>query len=131
MSNLEMVELKNKISDFTDLEAWKKSHQLVLEIYKTTKEFPKEEKYGVIDQLRRAASSVTANIAEGFARYHFNDKSKFYYQARGSAAEVKNFLLLAKDLDFIKPENCDYLCDKTNEIRQLINGLIRSIDNQK
>lgn len=126
-----MSNLKNKISDFTDLETWKKGHQLTLEIYRTTKDFPKEEKYGVIDQLRRAASSITANIAEGFARYHFNDKTRFYYQARGSAAEVKNFLLLARDLGYINLEKCEYLCAKADEARQLINGLIRSIENQK
>lgn len=126
-----MSNLENKINDFTDLEAWKRGHDLVLEIYKVTKDFPKEEKYGVIDQLRRAASSITANIAEGFARYHFNDKARFYYQARGSAAEVKNFLLLAKDLNFTNQENCNYLCDKTDKVRQLINGLIRSIESQK
>ena len=119
------------IKDFEDLEAWKKGHQLVLEIYKITKEFPKEEKFGIIDQLRRAASSVTANIAEGFARYHFSDKSRFYYQARGSASEVKNFLLLAKDLNYFKSEECGTLIEKIDETRRLINGLIKSIQNQK
>lgn len=67
------------IREFYDLDAWRKAHQLVLEVYKITKDFPKEEKFGITDQLRRAASSVTANIAEGFGRYHFNDKIRFYY----------------------------------------------------
>lgn len=66
--------MDNKIKNFDDLDAWKKGHQLILKIYKITKDFPKEEKFGIIDQLRRASSSITANIAEGFARYHFNDK---------------------------------------------------------
>lgn len=126
-----MSNSESKINDFSDLEAWKKGHQLVLEIYKTIKDFPREERYGVVDQLRRAVSSITANIAEGFARYHFNDKIRFYYQSRGSAAEVKNFLLLAKDLDYINSDTCNKLEEKVSEVRRLINGLIKSIENQK
>jgi four helix bundle protein len=120
--------LDNEIKQFYDLEAWKKGHELVLAIYNITKDFPKEELYGIVSQLRRAASSVTANIAEGFARYHFKDKVRFYYQARGSVAEVQNFLLLAKDLEFIAHEQCKELGEKANEAGRLINGLIRSIN---
>ena len=123
--------MEGKIKDFDDLEAWKKGHQLVLEIYKITKGFPKEEKFGVIDQLRRAVSSITANIAEGFSRYHFNDKSRFYYQSRGSVSEVKNFILLSKDLGYIDQQKCENLVAMTIEVQRLINGLIRSIGNQK
>ena len=119
------------IKNFYDLEAWQKGHLLVLEIYKITKNFPKEELFGIISQLKRAASSVTANIAEGFERYHFKDKVRFYYQARGSVAEVQNFLLLAKDLNFIDLETCKELGEKANEARRLINGLINSIEKQK
>lgn len=119
------------IKEFYELDAWKKGHELVLEIYKITKDFPKEEKFGITDQLRRAASSTTANIAEGFERYHFNDKIKFYYQSRGSVAEVQNFLLLSRDLEYIDSKKCEELIKETNDIRQLINGLIRSIENQK
>jgi len=121
----------NKIKKFYELDAWKKGHELVLEIYRLTKGFPKEEIYGIVSQLRRAASSITANIAEGFARYHFKDKIRFYYQARGSVAEVQNFLLLAKDLEFVDLENCKEMGERANEISQLINGLIRSIEKQK
>lgn len=119
------------IRSFYDLDAWKKGHLLALEIYKITKEFPKEELYGIVSQLRRAASSITANIAEGFARYHFKDKVRFYYNARGSVAEVQDFLLLAKDLKYINLENCKSLGEKANEVGKLINGLIKSIENQK
>lgn len=123
--------MEGKIKDFDDLEAWKKGHELVLEIYKITKEFPREEKFGIIDQLRRAVSSITANIAEGFSRYHFNDKSRFYYQSRGSASEVKNFILLAKDLSYLDLKTSENLIEMTNTTQRLINGLIRSIGNQK
>lgn len=122
--------MNKSIRNFYGLEAWKKGHLLVLNIYKITKNFPKEEIYGIVSQLRRASSSITANIAEGFARYHFKDKAKFYYNARGSVAEVQNFLLLAKDLSYIDLKICKELEEKANEASKLINGLIRSTKKQ-
>ena len=71
--------MEKQIRNFRDLDAWKKAHDLTIDVYKITEKFPKEELYGIISQLRRAASSVGANIAEGFARYHFKDKVRFYY----------------------------------------------------
>lgn len=123
--------MEKEIKNFYDLEAWQKGHSLVLEVYKITKIFPEEEKFGIISQIRRAAASITANIAEGFARFHFNDKVKFYINARGSAAEVQNFLLLAKDLGFISLDICNNLGTMAAEVRKLINGLIRSIEGQQ
>lgn len=120
----------DKINNFYDLNAWKSGHNLTLEIYKITNNFPKEEIYGVTSQLRRASSSIMANIAEGFQRYYFKDKIRFYYQARVSTAEVQNFLILAKDLNFISMEICKKLGENANQTRQLINGLIRSTINQ-
>lgn len=122
-----MEEIKN----FYNLEAWKQGHSLVLEIYKITKNFPEEERFGITSQIRRAASSITANIAEGFARFHFKDKVRFYYQSRGSIAEVQNFLLLARDLGFVSSKVYGDMGEKANQTRQLVNGLIRSIDNQE
>lgn len=122
--------MENKIRNFYELDAWKKGHILVLEIYKITKAFPKEELYGIVSQLRRAASSITANIAEGFARYHFKDKIRFYYNSRGSVAEVQNFLLLARDLKYIDLKICKELGEQANNVSRPINGLIKSIDNQ-
>lgn len=80
--------MKVSISDFYNLDAWKAGHILALGIYDTSKNFPKEEMFGITSQIRRASFSVTANIAEGFARYHFKDKIRFYHNARGSIAEV-------------------------------------------
>ncbi len=120
----------SNIKNFYDLDAWQQGHQLVLMIYQITKTFPKEEMYGVTSQLRRAASSITANIAEGFARYHFKDKIKFYYQARGSVAETQNFLFLTRDLGYISSEQFQTIGSKTKDVYQLINGLIRSTENQ-
>jgi four helix bundle protein len=120
-----------KIKDFYDLDAWEKANKLALEIYKVTKRFPRDELYGITSQLRRAASSITANIAEGFNRYHFNDKIRFYYNARGSISETQSFLFLSRDLAYLKSEDFNGILVKTKEVGMLINGLIRSIERQK
>ncbi len=119
------------IKNFYDLDAWQRGNSFVLRIYNITKSFPKEELFGLVGQLKRAASSITANIAEGFERYHFKDKARFYYQARGSVAEAQNFLLLARSLHYIKEEECNTLLKEADDLRKLINGLIRSIEKQK
>jgi four helix bundle protein len=85
---------QSSIKHFYDLNVWKEFNRLSVEIYKTTENFPNNEKYGITNQLRRASSSVGANIAEGFGRFHYKDKIKFYYNARGSVCEVQNFLFL-------------------------------------
>jgi len=77
----------NKIKSFIDLNAYKEAHKLVLMIYQVTKEFPKEERYGLIDQMRRAAVSITSNIAEGFSRKTIKDKYQFYTLAQSSLIE--------------------------------------------
>jgi len=120
-----------KISDFYQLDAWKEGHKLALLIYKETKSFPKEEKYGVTDQLRRAVSSITANITEGFGRYHYADKIRFYYQARGSVKEVQNFIFLAKDLGYLIEDIAKKIWLQSQRSEKLINGLIRSVEKQK
>jgi len=120
----------SSIKNFYDLDAWKEGHLLTLNIYKITKNFPADELYGIVSQIRRAASSITANIAEGFARYHYKDKVKFYYNSRGSVAEVQNFLILARDLNYVNVKTCEELEVLADNVAKLINGLIRSIENQ-
>ena len=120
-----------KINDFYELDAWKESRKLVIELYKQTAKFPKDEKYGISDQLRRATSSVTANIAEGFGRYHYKDKVKFYYNARGSIKEVQNFIFLAKDLGYLSGNESKQIWEATKDCERLINGLIKSANSQK
>lgn len=115
-----------KIKDFTDLIAWQKAHELVLKIYKITLDFPKTEIYGLTSQTRRAATSITANIAEGFSRWHYGDRIKFYYNARGSLSEVLNFIITAKDLKFISVKTYEETIIMIKETEQILNGLIRS-----
>jgi len=119
------------IKDFYDLDAWKKAHEFSLAVYRITKKFPTEERYGMTSQLRRAVTSVGANIAEGFSRYHFNDKVRFYHNARGSISETQNFLFLAKDIGCLNDGAFESLFRQSKDIAMLINGLIRSIDRQR
>lgn len=120
-----------KIDDFYDLDSWKESQKLVILVYGILKKFPIEEKFGICDQLRRASSSITANIAEGFGRFHFSDKIRFYYQARGSVKEVQNFILLAKDLKYLADEICKQVWGQSKISEKLINGLIKSAERHK
>ena len=116
----------NKIQSFTDLIVWQKAHRFVVEIYKLTKSFPKEERYSLVDQLRRASVSITSNISEGFYRRTSVDKSHFYYISLGSLAEIQNQLIISRDLNYINNELFQILGKKSVEIHKLINGLIKS-----
>ena len=116
----------NKIQSFTDLIVWQKAHRFVLQIYKLTKDFPKDEKYSLIDQLRRASISITSNISEGFYRRTAIDKSHFYYMSLGSLAEIQNQLILARDLGYFSNDVFQVIGKESVEIHKLINGLIRS-----
>ncbi|MCG2701400.1 MAG: four helix bundle protein [Candidatus Falkowbacteria bacterium] len=116
----------NPIKHFVHLNAWQKNHQLVLKIYRLTKKFPKDELYGMVSQTRRAVSSITANIAEGFGRFHYNDKIRFYTIARGSSAEVQNFLIIAKDLSYITEDEFNEIKVISFEGYKLICGLMQS-----
>lgn len=114
-----------KIQSFTDLNTWKEGHKLVITIYKITKTFPKEETYSIIDQMRRASSSVTANIAEGFGRQTYKEKLQFYYMAQGSLTELKNFILIAKDVKYLEDGDFNNLSEQANLTHQLLQGLIQ------
>src|SRR5580704_6230415 len=88
------------IRNFRDLTVWQKAHQFVLMVYHLTRTFPNDEKFGLTSQMRRAAVSTAANIAEGFVRFGKQDKLRFYNIAQGSLEETKYYLILAKDLGY-------------------------------
>lgn len=113
-----------KIKTFTDLKAWQEEHKLVIMIYKITKKFPKEEIFGLISQMQRAAVSITSNIAEGFGRQTYKEKVHFYYQAHGSLTELKNQILIAKDIKYLLKEDFDELVYQINIAHKLLQGLI-------
>jgi four helix bundle protein len=116
-----------KIQRFTDLKAWQEGHKLVLEVYKTTKNFPEEEKFGLTSQMRRCAVSITSNLAEGFSKYSIKDKIKFYNTSQGSLTELQNQLIIAKDVEYLPLNDFEEAFQKTDIVNKLINGLIRSI----
>ena len=89
------------IKSFTDLNAWKEGHVLVLMVYKLTRIFPVDQRYELTSQIQRAVVSITSNIAEGFARHSNRENIQFYYMSLGSLTEVQNQLLIARDLGFI------------------------------
>lgn len=120
-----MVYRDGKIRHFTDLEAWKESHQLALDVYQETKLFPKDEMFGLTNQMRRAAVSVGSNIAEGFSRNTAKDKSRFYSVARGSATELESQLLLARDIGYLNVDAFNMLQERLNKVGRLTTGLIQ------
>ena len=114
------------IKTFTDLSTWQEGHKLVIAIYKTTNDFPAEEKFGLTNQLRRAIVSVTSNIAEGFSRNTDKEKVQFYRMALGSLMEVKNQIIIARDLLYISNSRFSSIESQILLVERLINGLIKS-----
>jgi four helix bundle protein len=115
-----------KISSFTQLNAWKKAHELVVNVYLITDDFPTNEQFGLTSQIKRAVVSISSNIAEGFSRRTRADKINFYHIALGSTTEVQNQLLIAKDLGYVMQEKFNLLASLSVEVNKLINGLIKS-----
>lgn len=120
-----MNQESGKIRSFTDLDAWQEGHKLVLMIYEVTKNFPKEEVFGLISQLRRCAVSITSNIAEGFSRQSYKEKLQFYSIALGSVTELQNQLLVAKDVHYLVSKDFTPLAEQSIKVHKIINGLIK------
>jgi four helix bundle protein len=117
---------------FETLKVWQRSHQLMLEVHKRLLPLmPKEEKFGLTDQLRRSSKSIGANIAEGSGRYYFMDNVRFCYMARGSLDETLNHVLTAKDLGYCNQELHEELRAQIEEIRRLLNGYISWLKTKK
>lgn len=118
-----------KIKSFTDLNTWKSGHELVLSIYKETSNFPREEFFGITNQLRRASVSVTSNIAEAYGRVSQKDKLRFYIIARGSVWEVRNQILVAKDVGYLNEKRYEELESVCIRTLKLLSGLIKYSSN--
>lgn len=115
------------MQNYKDLKVWEKAHHFTLEVYGVSNFFPKEELYGLINQLRRAASSIPANIAEGCGKNAYTDFAKYFNIALGSANESEYFILLAKDLAYISKEKFDSLSKLINEIKAMLIALIAKV----
>ncbi len=113
--------------DFKKLKVWEKAHYLTIQVYKITKLFPSDERFGLTAQLRRAATSVPTNIAEGCGRDSERELARFMSIAAGSANEVEYQLLLACDLNYIQDEKYRELNQQINEVKRMLNSFIQKL----
>lgn len=115
-----------KVVIHRDLLVWQKAHQLVLEIYKITRDFPSEERFGLVSQMRRAAVSVASNIVEGFGRKAVGESLHFYNYAQGSLEELKYQIFLSFELQLIKKEEYINTSNLASEVSKMLASWIRS-----
>ncbi|MBL8227535.1 MAG: four helix bundle protein [Bryobacterales bacterium] len=116
------------VKDFRELKVWQKAHQLTLAVYQITAKFPREELYGLTSQLRRACSSIPANLAEGCGRSGDAEFARFCSIAMGSASEVEYHLLLAKDLKILNPADYQDLNGRATEVKRMLTALIQKLN---
>ncbi len=120
--------MMEKAKTFEDLKVWQKAHELCLLVYKITRDFPSEEKFGLVSQMRRAAVSVAANLAEGFKRRTKRDKAHFYNTSQSSLEELRYYFILSKDLGFkVETSEINELFD---HIGRMLNRLIDSLNRE-
>src|SRR6185503_3496636 len=113
--------------DFRQLRVWQHAHRLTLTVYKATAGFPREETYGLRSQIRRAASSIGANLAEASGRYHDLDQARFCQIAMGSACELEYHLLLAHDLKLLDEQTCGQLSPELESVKRMLTVFIHSM----
>lgn len=120
-------EVDKKIKNFRDLEIWKKGIEIVKEVYFLIKDFPKNEIYGLKNQMQRASVSIPSNIAEGFNRFHNKEYKQFLYIALGSCAELETQIEISLQLEYIKFKDRDRLIDSIVYESRMIRSLIKKI----
>jgi four helix bundle protein len=118
------------MQDYRPLKVWQKSHSLALRIYSATATFPEPERSGLTSQMRRAAASVAANIAEGWGRAGQAELRQFLYTSFGSASELEYFVLLARDLRFLTEKQQEALDMSVREVKRMLTGLIQRVEQQ-
>ncbi len=115
------------VKNFRQLKVWEKAHPLTLQLYQVTATFPRQEAYGLTSQIRRASSSICANLAEGCGRDGDAELARFCSIARGSASELEYHLLLARDLLLIPASDHDKLALETTEVKRMLTALIQKL----
>jgi len=115
------------VKDFHDLKVWQKAHELTLAVYQATGGFPRQELYGLTAQMRRASSSIGANLAEGCGRSGDAELKRFCLIALGSASELQYFLLLARDLQLLAGDDYGRLTEATIEVKRMLTGLVQKL----
>lgn len=114
--------------DFTDMPVWQLAFKLTLEIYKVTKQFPSDERFGLISDMRRAANSIAHNIAEGFGRFEAKDKTRFYKISRGSAYELMSQLMVSHALNYLNEDYQNTLLQDCRNIITNLNPIIKTLE---
>lgn len=116
------------LKNYKELKVWKKSYSLCLMIYRITRNYPKEEIYGLVSQLRRIAVSIPSNIAEGYGRKTTADYIRFLYISYGSLCELETQILLSGDLEYISKDFFNNICDDIAEVERMLKSLINSLE---
>ena len=120
--------MKNeKIQSFKELRVWQKGIEIVEDIYRMTKNFPKEEMYGLSSQMRKAAISIPSNIAEGFKRFHNKEYKQFLHITLGSSAEFETQLILSHKLDYVTNKTLLAITEKINQLSKMVTLLMRKL----
>ena len=114
---------------FEDIMAWQKAHSFVLAVYKETKDFPEDERFGLTSQFRRAAVSIAANIAEGYKKLSKADKLRFFNISQGSLEECRYSCILSRDLGYINEQTVMFLSEKNSDASYMLNSYIKGILN--
>lgn len=123
------IEVKRKMQSHKDLDVWKRSMELVVNIYRLTRDFPHEEQFGLSSQIRRSAISIPSNIAEGAARNSAKEYKQFLYISLGSVSEIETQILIAEKLGFLKTKNS--LLEDVSDIRKMLTGLISYVSKKQ
>lgn len=119
------------MKDFRDLKVWEKAHELALACYRETSDFPKQEMFGLISQIRRSGSSIAANIAEGCGRRGNAEFNRFLQIAMGSASELEYHLLLSRDLVFLPSVRHTNIEGQVTEVKRMLASLIHKVDSER
>ena len=122
------MEEKSKIKNFRDLDVWKLGMELIVEVYGLTKSFPKEEVYGLVSQMRRAAVSIASNIAEGFNRYHNKEYRQFLFVSLGSCAELETQIEASSILGYISQDTKDKTIERLDHEARMLRNLIKRLE---
>jgi four helix bundle protein len=116
-----------KITNFRDLDVWKLGKDIVLDVYRATAVFPKDEMYGLVSQMRRASVSIPSNVAEGFNRLHNKEYRQFLYVALGSCAELETQVEIAMDLRYLGSQDRNLVLEKIDHETRMLRNLIKRL----
>lgn len=114
--------------DFRNMSVWQKSAEIVVRVYEITKSFPAEEKFGLVSDMRRAANSISHNIAEGYGRFEVKDKTRFYKISRGSAFELMSQCFISEMLKYMTSEETKDIVTRCKDVIKELNSLIKSLE---